>query len=368
MRSLGEFILRGHHCTIGNWHTIDPFGLGMSDIDTVFVLGAGASCEIGEQFPIGEGLKTKIGSVLRTTLAEIPDPGFDPPGKYGHVALAYGKINRSVSGLREATTQILNSIHDHGSIDDLLFEWKERPDMQLVAKLAIGQVILEAERLCPLNLLDHYNIQRNHQIFDQLSNTWLGGLTRSYRKTNINRRSLHHAFQSAAFIDFNYDRTLEKFLFYAFLTRCELQVSEAEQALNKIQIIHPYGHFGTLSFASSPRDGFGVMDLAKAAAGIRTYNETVMPVIKNDIHALFKSAKNIFFLGFGFHSSNLDLLVENRATIRGQIIATGYKLSGRRQTRAHELINRSESPGSVVVNETAGELVKQYEDLLEDLT
>lgn len=339
----------------------------------VFVLGAGASAEFGEQFPLGSALKDRIADHLRAEISDIPDPGFDGDRKFGPITLAYIRAVRSTTGLREAMHQIMHSVHDYGSIDDLLNDWKDRPDMQFVAKIAISLIIAKGESGSPINRLDLQNETGTQTAFTELGSTWLSALTRTFLKDRISRREVHKALEQAVFINFNYDRSVERFLFHAFITRCQLPVSQAINALERVRIIHPYGSLGALKF-DRPQDGYGIdkLDLNMAANQIRTYNEELSDKFAiNEIRNLCKFAKRTYMLGFGFHRANVDLLFGDRAnpvsstsTFKGPIFGTVYRLTGRARARADSLL--ADRKGELVAVE-ASQLMADHGDVLEQL-
>src|SRR6202008_2578422 len=118
----------------------------MTSGKTVFVLGAGASSEVG--LPVGEELKERIASVL-----EFP---IRPPlqGRRTDAVVALALKHAIQGGMQPSLPEseiVLASRHLRDamplaiSIDNLLDAWRGDSAAALCAKVAIGRVILQAE-------------------------------------------------------------------------------------------------------------------------------------------------------------------------------------------------------------------------------
>lgn len=85
---------------------------------------------------------------------------------------------------------------------------------------------------------------------------------------------------------------------------------DAEQIINGLAIIRPYGTIGSIlpsdrsrvPFGASQVDPFGVVDR------IRTYTESEALHDKAHLTRVLLNASMCIFLGFGFHKQNVDLL------------------------------------------------------------
>jgi hypothetical protein len=114
------------------------------------------------------------------------------------------------------------------------------------------------------------------------------------------------------FINFNYDRCLEHYLFWS-LVRLGVREIDASQIINDLAIIRPYGTIGSIlpndrsrvSFGASQIDPFGIIDR------IRTHTESEALHDKAHLQQVLSGASMCIFLGFGFHKQNLDLLSLN---------------------------------------------------------
>jgi len=117
-----------------------------------------------------------------------------------------------------------------------------------------------------------------------------------------------------AFITFNYDRSLEQALFKRICTLYEKTEAECAPMMEKIPIIHVYGQIGYLPWQKkSPVREYtpiisDVETIKSCAACIKTISEVSEPSYKSKIEHLISKAKNICFLGFGYDKTNMDLL------------------------------------------------------------
>ena len=119
----------------------------------------------------------------------------------------------------------------------------------------------------------------------------------------------------AAFITFNYDRSLEHF-FYESLRNSFTEVPEDHivQSLNQLRILHVYGQILPLKWQDAevgvdykPQQRNETL-LQKAAANLRTiYEQKTSPEL-NEAQEFLSHAEQIFFLGFGYAPENMNVL------------------------------------------------------------
>src|SRR6185437_8892977 len=110
----------------------------------VFIIGAGASKDFGQNMPVGPELADRIERILNEEFGR----GGTPDGPISNaLALSAGGFgaNHVI-----AANRIRRAIHTKDSIDDLLDEWKDIPEMLQVGKVAIAHIIQQAE--CNSNL------------------------------------------------------------------------------------------------------------------------------------------------------------------------------------------------------------------------
>jgi hypothetical protein len=117
-------------------------------------------------------------------------------------------------------------------------------------------------------------------------------------------------------ITFNYERSLEFFLYRAFKRSSGITEKEAFDLVSRIQFHHVYGDLGRLQgpYAAGgsnlvPWGSFDLESVRNAAQSLRLVN----PRAEQDVSALAKlltEAQRIFFLGFGFWPETLRLLAD----------------------------------------------------------
>lgn len=293
---------------------------------TLFVVGAGASAEVG--LPVG----TKLASTIATML----DIRFDEFGQ------------RRVSGDADLFSQFLqfhpNELNDYqsacwlirdgvrlsNSIDDFLDVYSQNQRVKEVGKTAVVKAILEAERDSKL-FYDKSNIY-NKMDMSVIEDTWFIKFIRMLgRGVPLDR--VESIFDKVAFIVFNYDRCIEHFLFLAIRQLYSLDERSAGLLMDKLSIIHPYGVVANIPHSNRNGVDFGggpdrltapYLELSKR---IRTYTEQIkdpdeIKVIQEKVMA----AEKVVFLGFAFHDQNLQLLKPERGAGK-QFFATAFGLS-----------------------------------------
>jgi hypothetical protein len=114
-------------------------------------------------------------------------------------------------------------------------------------------------------------------------------------------------------VTFNYDRSLEHFLFEAFRERFGASDEEAASFVTHLKILHVHGRLGSLPWQESGGfpygDGNSLARVREAAAGIRIIHEAdgkTEPF--NLAREALRQARYVFFLGFGFHRLNVERL------------------------------------------------------------
>lgn len=116
------------------------------------------------------------------------------------------------------------------------------------------------------------------------------------------------------FITFNYDRSLEFFLFQATKNTFGISDEEALKVINKIGIMHVYGTIGDFHYINGPgsrrySNDVNAMQIKNAAEGIK-----IIPEARSDNKTFeiarkwFYESENIGFLGFGFDTLNVERL------------------------------------------------------------
>ncbi|HBB67905.1 MAG: hypothetical protein A2X28_04000 [Elusimicrobia bacterium GWA2_56_46] len=262
----------------------------MIDIHTVLVLGAGASIPYG--YPSGPGLVKDI--IHSLSKADRINPNY-------HRQLVF-------MGFQEALiSAFINDLMRSNvrSIDEFL---ECRPDYREIGKIAIAQSIIARERAFSREDLQD-RVERGHYIYDK-PDFWYAELIRA-----ISGKSGEFVDNNLSIITFNYDRSLEYFLYDALMSKYGKSAEEKViKTICSLHINHVHGKLGDL-----PWEGGGHI---RAYGAVKSDDE--LRAVGNLITILYEGerqsqeferayqslhgAQRILFLGFGYHRSNLARL------------------------------------------------------------
>lgn len=254
---------------------------------TVFILGAGASWPYG--YPTGLELRNKILDNLKSPHQSSNVSWKDRYDRFYKLGYSEENITQFRDELSKSTLY---------SIDAFL---ENRPEFHNIGKIAIADALIPCEDEGRLYTTD---------------NNWY-----SYFFNRITPRSSSEKFaeNKISFVTFNYDRSLEQYLYSALKNTYGKSKTDVANIMAKLRIIHIYGKVDLLEWQSpdgkgQPYDGKrgdSSCSLKKAADMIRIVHEDIDvdsdPVFV-EVHRLLHDAKNIFFLGFGYYETNLDRL------------------------------------------------------------
>jgi hypothetical protein len=115
------------------------------------------------------------------------------------------------------------------------------------------------------------------------------------------------------FITFNYDRSLEHFLYDSLISTYGSIDLNVHKPLDLIpfKFIHVYGKIDNFPWEEPPgfeyRKEYHVRDIFRVADNIKLIHERDDEFL-NEIKKLISDAKNIFFLGFGYDEDNMKAL------------------------------------------------------------
>jgi hypothetical protein len=157
--------------------------------------------------------------------------------------------------------------------------------------------------------------------------------------------NLGDIFKHLTIVNFNYDRCIEHFLFHAMQAWSHKDEREVAERMKGLRIYHPYGSVGDLPWQSREGIEFGAepdeFGLLKSSSKIRTFNEEVMDKTKvGEIQDAMCTASRVIFLGFHFHSQNMDLIKPPNAP-SGQANQEAYATA----------LNRSSSDVNLISNQ-----------------
>ena len=294
---------------------------------TVFVIGAGASAEVG--LPVGAGLLIEITKLLdiryQTGRMISGDHVISDALK---ILLDEGGDVQKYNEHLHAAWQLIASAQQALSIDNVI-DALEDEKIELVGKLAITRAILEAEKSSNYFRPDKkYHDRLDLRSFD---NTWYSYFTKLLTE-NIKKSEINNIFENVEIINFNYDRCLEHYLPFSIGNYYGIDHNQVRQLMNRLIVHRPYGVAGRLPWqdGDNPSVDFGsgnARQIADVAAQIRTFTERLEEgdVLKG-MESAVSSAERIIFLGFAFHRQNVDL-INSHCRLNVDILSTGYQIS-----------------------------------------
>lgn len=270
---------------------------------TTLILGAGASCHL--DLPLGRDLICKI---------MTSRVGFNQE---------YGEFNRST--VNEFRKRLSRSGYD--SIDAFL---AENIDHSRIGKLALTQVLISLERLermYPPHPWNWYQYLFLKMIDD--SNKTLRG-------------------NQLAIVTYNYDRSIEAFIFHSMIARWRLSEEQAADELRHVPIIHVHGSLGAfprfpynqnVGLSPNDEDVTECLERSESVKIIHELDDACEGFCSDEFrkaHELIKSAEKVYFMGFGFHEDNVRRLKvdwpdvpEVRSTFQGMNSVTHSRLVDR---------------------------------------
>lgn len=291
----------------------------------VFVLGAGASKEIG--FPLGAELKADLAERLRFSFKRGYDLQSGDPAVANAISTMSQEVQTASGDLWKAASDISLAMPQALSIDNFLQAHRHDKSLLRVGKIAIVRAILEAEKKSPLLIEPAQKVD-----FSRLSTTWYAKFFQLLT-ANVELSDVASVFNNVSVITFNYDRSLEQFLMLALGNYYRISLDRSAEITNSLPIVHPYGVAGLLQWqdrgAHVPYGGSDwAVELMETASQINTFAESVTnPKEVGRIQSLLSEADCVIFLGFAFHEINMKLItIEGRKKTR-KVYATAYGIS-----------------------------------------
>jgi hypothetical protein len=270
----------------------------------IFVVGAGASAEFG--LPAGGEMKKRLAKSLNFNRGPSGTIIGDRE-MFDMLGIMFGQQ----SGDRQNdATELATRIGEFESIDEALHWFSGRPETVAIGKAAIVREILQSERGSIL-----FN-ESNPEIIPSKSydRTWLPHFL-SMLVSSLRREQSKELFRNVTLINFNYDRTIEHYLYSRLQTNFGFEAAEAAETIGTLQMIRPYGSIGALPWQNGNKVPYGDhirMDHKKMfllAQNVRTYTEqNLSHDLRSAIQSVMNAARLIVFLGFGFHQQNMTLL------------------------------------------------------------
>jgi len=257
---------------------------------TVFILGAGASMPYG--FPSARQLRKEI---IDNYFNQLKDLFYTVDAKYRKEDML----------ILDLAKQLTVKFKDSGlySIDNFLARNSNYLD---IGKMAIILFLLKAEANSNFNEFSHspesdwYSYIYNKHLINELI-TPLD--YKNFGKNNVE------------FITFNYDRSLEKYIYNSLLNSFEFADNEkVVEQISKINISHVYGSLGTLLDMHPQAFKFDIktIEFGKKIKSFFELNNLInnIQLMIDDVNKeyfinIINKATRIFILGFGFDEMNL---------------------------------------------------------------
>lgn len=296
------------------------------------VVGAGASKEYS--FPIGSELKQHIADLLDIRFQHGTR---QQSGDY-MIMEVFRRLcrpdNADANEFLYASWRIRDCLPQAPSIDQFIHTQRGDKRIEICGKLAIARAILRAESHSSLHI--PRDGSRETIDFGSTQNKWLDALFRVVID-GCTAEELDERFSALSLIVFNYDRSIEHYLFHALRNYYKISEARAAELISRIRIFHPYGAVGDLPW-QNPTDhvAYGadpsVEQLAALKDRIKTFTEGTDPDASDlaRIRAALGFAPRVLFLGFAFHQLNLGLLAPQRTPPEGghrRVIGTALGLS-----------------------------------------
>ncbi len=248
----------------------------MIKTDTLFILGAGSSKPFG--YPTSDELRNLIrNGKMRPKLIK-----------------ALNLCNDDARDFQKIVDEFTSEFSKSSIYIDFFLE--QRPEFMDIGKMAIAAYLIQYENDSRLrNSEDNWYMY----LYKRLKSSF-----EDFDKNNI------------YFITFNYDRSLEQFLFEALRSTFKKPINECAEKLTKIPIVHLYGQLDFLPWQNSNNKLYSSNnDLIERIRNAK-YNLKLISDERNvseseefkNAYGLIEKARNIYFLGFSFDETNLKRL------------------------------------------------------------
>jgi hypothetical protein len=262
---------------------------------TVFILGAGASCPYG--LPTANELRCDIIRNFRTRYGDHCVTHRETEKE--RTARGYPTISDAIAFL-----SVFDGPNNMESVDLFL---SRQPRFREVGKLAIL-----------LSILHHERESRFAHNMKEPGRDWYSLLYDRMTRESTGKDSYKElARNQVAFITFNYDRSLEHFLFRSLHSFEDATPENVKEQIDQIMISHVYGKLSLLPWQDNDTSkvlGYG--DDASESYGrlpsviqnlYVVHEERTNPELEK-ARTTISEAERIFFLGFGYADENLKVL------------------------------------------------------------
>lgn len=296
----------------------------------VLVVGAGASFEY--KLPLGLELKERIAKSVRFRFEAGRQTSGDPE--------LLEHIRRHVKGKTDlvneyslAANALAQAIPSFVSIDEALHFVSEDSKAVEIGKVAIVDQIVRGERESELA----YDTATGR--IRALAPGWLSELF-SMAVSGVRKAELGRIFDHVTFINFNYDRVIEHYLYWALQEHTGASSSQAMEIVEGLSMLRPYGSIGKYSPNFSSEAGFGTsayFDPFKRLEALGTYTDDKPLHDLGSMLNVLASAKLVVFLGFGYHSANLGHIKLSTGSGSATVLGT---IKGIHPSNHHDIARR----------------------------
>ncbi len=279
----------------------------MIDKKTVFILGAGASCPYG--YPHAAQLRKDI--------------CIDLPKKTQHRLVSGKNFHKFIAGKESELIEYFAKTFLDSATPSIDLFLARNPRLAETGKYIIAHEILSAEETSRFNELSHPNQDWYSYLYHRLTQDVI--TENDLKKINLN---------NITFITFNYDRSLEHFLYTSFKNSfTAVPENKILDIVKNIPIHHVYGKIAPLGWENgneglSYRVKVNDLILNQYSKNIRTIYEK-NPELR-DIELDLHNAERVFFLGFGYAEENMNLIkVPEILPANIRIFGTGFGLNNK---------------------------------------
>lgn len=281
---------------------------------TVFVVGAGASHELG--LPVGITLRDNIVKKVGR-FPNVSGNGTEH-GDYSLLEHLAGPEREFIGAYEEAGLNIQKGIYAKSSIDEFL-EWNRHDKFVAhFGKAAIVKCILEAELDCKRDLFDKHDYGYPLKNFNDF---WHGKFFAMLTSGRTFEEDVDAIFQNVTFVIFNYDRCLQHYLATALQAIGITELQAKRICSDENRFLHIYGSVGPLFGAEAVPFGLNPKNanIGKLASNIRVYTDAQNSddLVVEMAQAAIASAETLVFLGFFYNERNLGIIKpEMRTDVR----------------------------------------------------
>jgi len=297
----------------------------LTEENTVFILGAGASAPYG--YPTGFQLSQDI----KISLQNMHSDKQSWQSEQKKLFAVFNELGYGLEQLQQFYRCFLGAAAY--SVDKFL---ERRPDHKELGKLLIAYVLKSKED--------------SHKLLIKLQeDNWYAEL---FNRLDVTVDNIAHC--RISFLTFNYDRSLEVFLHSILESRTTKSSEAVIAALASLPIVHVYGNLGNLPWTKSNGIAYDYNvlpdQLKSMAEGIDIMSSERETANWKRAHELLFNATYIYFIGFGYDETNLRRLkirdCMKEKTIRGT--AVGVKHSRRSEILNFFDLGEQDSLGAVM--------------------